>query len=50
MKHEHNAFENQIFNNFREKANAKNDAIELLLEHNYRGGGGGRRKKGRGRL
>ena len=36
MKHEHNAFENQIFNHFREKVKAINDAIELLIEHNYK--------------
>ena len=35
MKHEHNAFENQIFNHFRERAKAINKAIELLKEHNY---------------
>jgi len=35
MKHEHNAFENQIFSHFRERAKAINTAIELLLEHNY---------------
>ena len=35
MKHEHNAFENQIFNHFRERAKQINRAIELLLEHNY---------------
>jgi len=36
MKHNHNAFENQIFNHFREKVKAINDAIELLIEHNYK--------------
>ncbi len=35
MKHEHNAFENQIFHHFRERAKAINKAIELLVEHNY---------------
>ena len=35
MKHEHNAFENQIFHSYREKAKQINRAIELLLEHNY---------------
>ena len=36
MKHVHDAFENQIFNHFREKVKAINDAIELLIEHNYK--------------
>ena len=36
MKHNHNAFENQIFNHFREKVKAINDSIELLIEHNYK--------------
>jgi hypothetical protein len=36
MKHNHNAFENQIFNHFREKVKALNDAMELLIEHNYK--------------
>jgi len=36
MKHNHNAFENQIFNHFREKVKAINNAIELLVEHNYK--------------
>ncbi len=36
MKHEHNAFENQIFNNFREKVKEINTAIELLVKNNYK--------------
>ncbi len=36
MAHIPNAFENQIFNHFREKVKAINDAIELLIEHNYK--------------
>ena len=36
MKHNHNAFENQIFNHFREKVKSINSAIELLVEHNYK--------------
>ena len=36
MKHEHNAFENQIFNHFREKVKEINTAIELLVKHNYK--------------
>jgi hypothetical protein len=36
MKHEHNAFENQIFDHFREKVKAINNAIELLIEHKYK--------------
>ena len=36
MNHNHNAFENQIFNHFREKVKEINAAIELLVEHNYK--------------
>ena len=36
MKHNHNAFENQIFNHFREKVKALHNAMELLIEHNYK--------------
>ena len=36
MKHDHNAFENQIFNHFRESVKAINDAIELLVKHSYK--------------
>jgi len=32
---DHHPFENQIFNHYREKAKAINEAIELLTEHNY---------------
>jgi len=35
MTHEHNAFENQIFDHFRQRAKKINKAIELLKEHNY---------------
>jgi len=35
MKHDHHAFENQIFSHFRQKAKDINKAIELLIEHNY---------------
>ena len=35
MKHEHNAFENQIFDHYRQKAKEINKAIELLVKHNY---------------
>ena len=30
-----NAFENEIFDHYRERAKAINKAIELLKEHNY---------------
>ena len=30
-----NAFENEIFDHYRKKAIAINEAIELLKEHNY---------------
>jgi len=36
MYYKHNAFENQIFDSYRQKAKAITDAIELLKEHNYR--------------
>ncbi len=32
---DHHPFENQIFNHYRERAKKINDAIELLIEHNY---------------
>ena len=35
MTHEHNAFENQIFDHYRQKAKEINKAIELLVKHNY---------------
>jgi hypothetical protein len=35
MGHTPHAFENQIFNHYREKAKEINLAIELLVEHNY---------------
>ena len=35
MKHEHNAFENQIFDHYRQKAKEINKAIELLIKYNY---------------
>ena len=35
MAHEPNAFENQIFHHYREQAKSINDAIELLVKHNY---------------
>lgn len=35
MAHEPNAFENQIFHHYREQAKLINDAIELLVKHNY---------------
>lgn len=35
MAHTPNAFENQIFEHYRERAKAINEAIELLKEHNY---------------
>tara|TARA_R110002167_G_scaffold2540_4_gene12839 strand:- start:541 stop:690 length:150 start_codon:yes stop_codon:yes gene_type:complete len=30
-----NAFENEIFDHYRQRAKAINEAIELLKEHNY---------------
>ena len=35
MAHTPHAFENQIFEHYREIAKAITDAIELLKEHNY---------------
>lgn len=35
MYYEHNAFENQIFDHYREKAKEITDAIELLKLNNY---------------
>jgi hypothetical protein len=35
MYKEHNAFENQIFDHYRQKAKKLNKAINLLTEHNY---------------
>ena len=35
MYKEHNAFENQIFDHYRQKAKELNKAINLLTEHNY---------------
>jgi hypothetical protein len=35
MSHTPHAFENQIFDHYRQKANEINKAIELLVEHNY---------------
>ena len=35
MAHTPNAFENQIFEHYRERAKAINEAIKLLKEHNY---------------
>lgn len=35
MAHEPNAFENQIFHHYRQKAKEINKSIELLVEHNY---------------
>jgi hypothetical protein len=35
MSHKPHAFENQIFNHYREQAKAINDAIALLKDHNY---------------
>lgn len=35
MAHIPHAFENQIFEHYRERAKAITDAIELLVEHNY---------------
>ena len=35
MAHTPNAFENQIFNHFRENAKQINNSRELLVEHNY---------------
>ncbi len=35
MYKENNAFENQIFDHYRQQAKKINKAIELLVEHNY---------------
>jgi len=35
MNNKPNAFENQIFEHYRERAREINKAIELLKEHNY---------------
>lgn len=35
MSHNHNVIENQIFEHYRDRAKAINDAIELLIEHKY---------------
>tara|TARA_R100000935_G_C2793688_1_gene147166 strand:- start:584 stop:793 length:210 start_codon:yes stop_codon:yes gene_type:complete len=35
MAQEPNAFENQIFDHFRQRAKKINKAIELLVKHNY---------------
>tara|TARA_R110000796_G_scaffold116318_1_gene228799 strand:+ start:239 stop:391 length:153 start_codon:yes stop_codon:yes gene_type:complete len=35
MSHRPHAFENQIFEHYRERAKQINRAIELLKEHNY---------------
>ena len=35
MKHKHHAFENQIFNHFREQVKEIHNAIELLRFHGY---------------
>tara|TARA_R110000822_G_scaffold162902_1_gene303224 strand:- start:471 stop:680 length:210 start_codon:yes stop_codon:yes gene_type:complete len=35
MAHTPHAFENQIFDHYRKQAKAINDAIELLVKHNY---------------
>lgn len=35
MYKEHNAFENQIFDHYRQQAKKLNKAIDLLTEHNY---------------
>ncbi len=35
MYKENNAFENQIFDHYRQQAKKINKAIELLIEHNY---------------
>tara|TARA_R110000744_G_scaffold102940_4_gene197584 strand:+ start:1748 stop:1903 length:156 start_codon:yes stop_codon:yes gene_type:complete len=35
MSHVPHAFENQIFEHYRERAKQINSAIELLKEHNY---------------
>ena len=36
MYKENNAFENQIFDHYRQQAKKINKAIELLIEHNYK--------------
>ena len=35
MAHQPNAFENQIFDHYRQKAKEINKSIELLVQHNY---------------
>lgn len=35
MYKEHNAFENQIFDHYRQEAKKINKAIELLVKYNY---------------
>ncbi len=35
MYKDNNAFENQIFDHYRKQAKEINDAIELLVKHNY---------------
>jgi hypothetical protein len=35
MAHTPHPFENQIFDHYRQKAKEINEAIELLIEHNY---------------
>lgn len=35
MAHEPNAFENQIFDHYRTQAKTINNAIDLLVQHNY---------------
>jgi|TARA_S200002703_G_C3744254_1_gene228953 hypothetical protein len=35
MKHDHNAFENQIFNHYRINKKKIEEAIKLLQEHGY---------------
>ena len=35
MSHTPHAFENQIFDHYRQKAKEINKAIELLVQHNY---------------
>mgnify|MGYP007083796049 FL=1 len=35
MAHEPHAFENQIFQHFRDNAKKINNCIEFLTEHNY---------------
>jgi len=35
MAHEPNAFENEIFTHYRTQAKTINNAIDLLVQHNY---------------